>query len=125
LVERIYAEAPVYEEFVAKLAGNVRELLGPDDHSCRQDVGASATITQRDIAQRHVERAVARRRAGGRPTEGGLGQHQRPSDQRFAYAVPMGRIAAGGIGARAADANRIRKYCRPQTITSVGRAFDT
>ncbi|WP_428341992.1 aldehyde dehydrogenase family protein [Mycobacterium sp.] len=71
-VERVYVEAPVYDEFVAKLTENVRRLRqGQDDRSFKFDVGALATSAQRDIVQRHVDQAVAagaRAVIGGKPT---------------------------------------------------------
>ncbi len=68
-VERVYVEAPVYDEFVAKLTENVRGLRqGQDDRKFAFDVGALATSAQRDIVQRHVDQAVA---AGARATTGG------------------------------------------------------
>jgi acyl-CoA reductase-like NAD-dependent aldehyde dehydrogenase len=74
-VERVYVEAPVYDEFVAKLADNVRALRqGHDDRRFGFDVGAMATTDQRDKVQRHVDDAVAagaRVLTGGRPTGAG------------------------------------------------------
>ena len=74
-VERIYVEAPVYDEFVSKLTRKVAELRqGKDDRSCKHDVGAITTRAQRDIVQRHVDDAVAagaRVVTGGKPTETG------------------------------------------------------
>ncbi len=68
-VERVYVEAPVYEEFVAKLTDKVSRLRqGQDDDRYRFDVGAMATMAQRDIVQRHVDEAVA---GGARVTTGG------------------------------------------------------
>lgn len=68
-VERVYVEAPVYDEFVAKLTDNVRRLRqGQDDRKFMYDVGALATSAQRDIVQRHVDGAVA---AGARVVTGG------------------------------------------------------
>jgi acyl-CoA reductase-like NAD-dependent aldehyde dehydrogenase len=68
-VERVYVEAPVYDDFVAKLTRKVGKLRqGQDDRSCKQDVGALATITQRDIVQRHVDEAIA---AGAKAVTGG------------------------------------------------------
>ncbi len=71
-VERVYVEEPVYDEFLAKLTKNVRELRqGHDDRGYRFDVGAMATIAQRDIVQRHVDEALAagaRAMTGGKPT---------------------------------------------------------
>jgi acyl-CoA reductase-like NAD-dependent aldehyde dehydrogenase len=68
-IERVYVEAPVYDEFVAKLTDKVSRLRqGKDDDEYRFDVGAMATAAQRDIVARHVDEAVA---AGARVTTGG------------------------------------------------------
>jgi acyl-CoA reductase-like NAD-dependent aldehyde dehydrogenase len=58
-VERVYVEAPVYDEFVERLAAKVAELrLGPGPLGS-SDVGSMATSAQVDIVQRHVDDAVA------------------------------------------------------------------
>lgn len=75
-VERVYVEAPVYDEFVEKLGSKVAGLRqGADGHSdkagFRYDVGAIATTAQRDIVARHVDDAVAKGArvvTGGKPT---------------------------------------------------------
>lgn len=68
-VERVYVEAPVYDEFIAKLTDKVSRLRqGDDDDRFRVDVGAMATATQRDKVARHVDDAVA---GGARVTTGG------------------------------------------------------
>jgi len=71
-VERVYVEAPVYDEFVAKLTESVRRLRqGQDDRKVAFDVGALATMVQRDKVQAHVDAAVAagaRALTGGKPT---------------------------------------------------------
>jgi acyl-CoA reductase-like NAD-dependent aldehyde dehydrogenase len=68
-VERVYVEAPVYDQFVAMLTDKVSRLRqGDDDHRFRFDVGAMATAVQRDKVARHVDEAVA---AGARVTTGG------------------------------------------------------
>jgi acyl-CoA reductase-like NAD-dependent aldehyde dehydrogenase len=68
-IERVYVEAPVYDEFVAKLTDKVGRLRqGQDDNRYRFDVGAMATPAQRDIVARHVDEAVA---GGARVTTGG------------------------------------------------------
>jgi len=70
--ERVYVEAPVYDEFVAKLTDNVRKLdQGHEVSGFRYHVGAMATAAQRDIVNRHVreaEEAGARVLVGGKPT---------------------------------------------------------
>ena len=67
-IERVYVEAPVYDEFVAKLTAKVSRLRqGHDDDKYRFDVGAMATAAQRDIVTRHVDEAVA---GGARVTTG-------------------------------------------------------
>jgi acyl-CoA reductase-like NAD-dependent aldehyde dehydrogenase len=71
-VERVYVEAPVYDEFVAKLTENVRQLRqGHDERKFAFDVGAMANSAQRDKVQRHVDEAIAagaRAMTGGKPT---------------------------------------------------------
>jgi acyl-CoA reductase-like NAD-dependent aldehyde dehydrogenase len=71
-VERVYVEAPIYDEFVAKLTEKVGQLRqGHDERKFAFDVGPLATSAQRDIVQRHVDEAVAggaRALTGGKPT---------------------------------------------------------
>jgi acyl-CoA reductase-like NAD-dependent aldehyde dehydrogenase len=68
-VERVYVEAPVYADFIAKLTDKVSSLRqGDDDRRFRFDVGAMATAVQRDKVARHVDDAIA---AGARVTTGG------------------------------------------------------
>ena len=68
-VERVFVEAPVYDQFVALLTEKVGRLReGKDDHRSRFDLGAMATEGQRDIVARHVDDAVA---SGARVTTGG------------------------------------------------------
>lgn len=61
-VERIYVEAPVYDEFVALVTEKVRALRqgtdAPGSFSC--DIGAMVTSAQADIVAAHVEDAVAK-----------------------------------------------------------------
>ena len=80
-VERVYVEAPVYDEFLEKLTEKVSQLReGHDDRRCRYDVGAMATTAQRDIVQGHVDDAVAagaRVTTGGKPT--GVGTFYKPT----------------------------------------------
>lgn len=68
-VERVYVEAPVYDEFVTKLTDAVQNLRqGLDGREPRYDVGALANENQVQIVQRHVDEAVA---AGAKVTTGG------------------------------------------------------
>jgi len=68
-VERIYVEAPVYDEFVGKLTTHVRELRqGADGRKSEHDVGALANAAQQAIVTRHVEEAIAK---GARALTGG------------------------------------------------------
>lgn len=73
--ERVYVEAPVYDEFVGKLAAKVRDLKQgqetQDPSAFTYDVGAMATPAQRDIVEQHVAEAVAAGATvltGGKPT---------------------------------------------------------
>jgi acyl-CoA reductase-like NAD-dependent aldehyde dehydrogenase len=69
-VERVYVEAPVYDEFVAKVVEKVRRLrVGMDPagaYTC--EIGAMVTASQVDIVARHVDDAVAK---GARALTGG------------------------------------------------------
>jgi acyl-CoA reductase-like NAD-dependent aldehyde dehydrogenase len=61
-VERVYVEAPIYDEFVAAVTEKVRKLRqGMDpDGSYLTDLGAMATENQIEIVERHVQDAVAK-----------------------------------------------------------------
>ncbi|MFE5501308.1 aldehyde dehydrogenase family protein [Amycolatopsis japonica] len=80
-VERVYVEAGVYDDFVARLTTLVTSLRqGADDKGYRFDVGAMATAAQRDLVQAHVRQAVeagARVVTGGGPT--GVGTFFEPT----------------------------------------------
>ncbi|GAA5121722.1 aldehyde dehydrogenase family protein [Haloechinothrix salitolerans] len=71
-VERIYVEAPVYEDFVNRVVERVRELRqgtdGADTDGFRYDVGALANQAQVEIVRRHVDEAIA---AGAKALIGG------------------------------------------------------
>ena len=71
-IERVYVEAPVYDEFVAKLADKVRDVKQDEEPSgFTFDTGAMATDAQRDIVERHVAEATAagaKVLVGGKPT---------------------------------------------------------
>jgi acyl-CoA reductase-like NAD-dependent aldehyde dehydrogenase len=69
-VERVYVEAPVYDEFVAGVTDKVKSLRqGMDeDGSYATDVGAMATEGQLGIVESHVGDAVAK---GARVLTGG------------------------------------------------------
>lgn len=69
-VERIYVEAPVYDEFVERLVAEVGALRqGHDPQGAfAAEYGAMATEAQTQIVERHVEDAVAK---GARVLTGG------------------------------------------------------
>ena len=71
-IERVYVEAPVYDEFLEKLANNVRQLRQGQDGRGKQgykfDIGAMATPAQCDLVRRHVDEALAN---GARAVTGG------------------------------------------------------
>jgi acyl-CoA reductase-like NAD-dependent aldehyde dehydrogenase len=74
-IERVYVEAPVYDDFVDRVARKVAELRhGPPAGPGSVDVGAITFAPQLEIISRHVEearKAGARVLAGGRATENG------------------------------------------------------
>jgi acyl-CoA reductase-like NAD-dependent aldehyde dehydrogenase len=68
-VERVYVEAPVYDEFVHKVTRKVAALRqGPSNGPGSVDVGAITFAPQLDVVRRHVEQA---REAGARVLAGG------------------------------------------------------
>jgi betaine-aldehyde dehydrogenase len=68
-VERIYVEAPAYDEFVAKLTTEVGKLRqGSDDARDPMDVGAMTSPNQTAIVAAQVDDALA---SGARATTGG------------------------------------------------------
>lgn len=107
-IERVYVEAPVYDEFVAKLVAHVKELRqGRDDRSGAFDLGPLANQTQLEIVKRHVDEALAagaRALTGGKPT--GVGTFFEPtvlvdvdhsmsciSEETFGPTIPVIRVA--------------------------------
>jgi acyl-CoA reductase-like NAD-dependent aldehyde dehydrogenase len=78
-IERAYVEAPVYDQFVEKVAGQVRKLRqGPPDGGVGTvDVGAVIFPPQLEIVDRHVQDALAK---GARALTGG---QRRPGAGRF------------------------------------------
>ena len=83
-VERVYVEAPVYEEFVAKVTEKVRNLRqgDPAGGPGTVDVGAVTFAPQVDTIDAHVKDAVAkgaRVLSGGRPSGDGPGRFYEPT----------------------------------------------
>ncbi|GAA1481906.1 hypothetical protein GCM10009624_23460 [Gordonia sinesedis] len=67
-VERVYVEAPVYDEFVSLLVAKVEDLRLGHGRVGDTDVGSMATPSQLAQVERHVTEAVA---AGARVLTGG------------------------------------------------------
>jgi acyl-CoA reductase-like NAD-dependent aldehyde dehydrogenase len=120
-VERVYVEAPVYDEFVAKLTQRVADITqGQDTTAFRYDIGALATSGQRDIVQRHVDDAVADGatiRTGGKPT--GVGTFFAPTvltdveqsmscitEETFGPTLPVIKVADEAEAIRLANDSR-------------------
>jgi len=120
-IERVYVEAPIYDEFVAKLTDKVSQLRqGQDDARYRFDVGAMATAAQRDIVARHVDEAVAggaRITTGGKPT--GVGTFFEPTvladvdhsmscmrEETFGPTLPVVKVADEDEAIRLANDSR-------------------
>jgi acyl-CoA reductase-like NAD-dependent aldehyde dehydrogenase len=77
-VERVYVEAPIYDEFVERVTETVRKLRqGPPTAQGTVDVGAVIFPPQLDIVDAHVRDAVAK---GAKVLTGG---HPRPGAGRF------------------------------------------
>jgi acyl-CoA reductase-like NAD-dependent aldehyde dehydrogenase len=77
-IERVYAEAPIYDAFVARVGEKVAKLRqGPPGGPGSVDVGAVTFPPQLDVIGRHVQQAVD---AGARLVTGG---HVREGAGRF------------------------------------------
>ena len=80
-VERVYVEAPIYDEFVEKLTAHVRELRqGADGREPENELGAMANEAQKAIVARHIQDAItkgARVLTGGKAT--GVGTFFEPT----------------------------------------------
>jgi len=78
-VERVYVEAPVYDEFVERVTENIRSLRqgAPDGGPGTVDVGAVIFPPQLEIVDGHVRDAVEK---GAKVLTGG---HRRPGAGRF------------------------------------------
>jgi acyl-CoA reductase-like NAD-dependent aldehyde dehydrogenase len=73
-IERVYVEAPIYDDFVNRVARKVSALRqGVPDGPGSVDVGAMTFAPQLDIVSRHVEEA---RQAGARVLTGGRATQQ-------------------------------------------------
>jgi acyl-CoA reductase-like NAD-dependent aldehyde dehydrogenase len=118
-VERVYVEAPVYDDFVARVAGKVRALRqGPPAGPGSVDVGAVTFPPQAGVVARHVEdarAAGARVLAGGQEREG-PGRFYAPTvlvdvdhsmaamtEETFGPTLPIMRVADADEGVRLAN----------------------
>jgi len=76
--ERVYVEAPIYDEFVARITDAFDQLRqGESTGLGTSDAGSMTFPPQIDTVSRHVDEAVA---AGARTVVGG---HRRPGPARF------------------------------------------
>jgi acyl-CoA reductase-like NAD-dependent aldehyde dehydrogenase len=118
-IERAYVEAPVYDEFVARVSDNVRRLRqGAPAGVGTVDVGAVTFPPQLDVVQEHVRDAVdkgARVLVGGHPRPG-PGRFYEPTvlvdvdhsmkimrEETFGPTLPIMRIADAEEGIRLAN----------------------
>jgi acyl-CoA reductase-like NAD-dependent aldehyde dehydrogenase len=118
-VERCYVEAPIYDEFVARVTENVRGLRqGEPTGEGTVDVGAVIFPPQLDIIEDHVKDAVAK---GARVLTGGHGRSERGryfeptvlvdvdhsmkcmTEETFGPTLPIMRISSPEEGVRLAN----------------------
>ncbi|MBO4162840.1 MULTISPECIES: aldehyde dehydrogenase family protein [Micromonospora] len=71
-IERVYAVAPVYDEFVARVVARAERLTVGADSA---DLGPITMPSQLDVIRRHIDEAIA---AGGRAVLGGPAAVQPP-----------------------------------------------
>lgn len=119
--ERVYVEAPVYDEFVEKLTATVSALRqGQDGRDFEFEIGPMANSNQHDIVQRHVDEAIAagaRATTGGKPT--GVGTFFEPTvlvdveqtmscvtEETFGPIIPIMKVADEDEAVRLANDSR-------------------
>jgi acyl-CoA reductase-like NAD-dependent aldehyde dehydrogenase len=82
-IERVYVEAPIYDDFVDRVTRKVSSLRqGAPDGPGSVDVGAMTFAPQMDVVSRHVDearQAGARVLTGGRATHDGGGRFYAPT----------------------------------------------
>jgi acyl-CoA reductase-like NAD-dependent aldehyde dehydrogenase len=126
-VERCYVEAPIYDEFLARVTETVRGLRqGEPTGVGTVDVGAVIFPPQMDIVEEHVRDAVAK---GAKVVTGGHGHSETGvvcvDDAQVNYTalnLPMGGWKSSGIGTRHGSAG-IRKYTKVQSLLVTRRAL--
>jgi acyl-CoA reductase-like NAD-dependent aldehyde dehydrogenase len=118
-VERVYVEAPVYDEFVSRVTAKVQQLRqGPPGGPGSVDVGAMTFPGQLDIVTRHVDaarEAGATVLAGGRAGQSG-GRFYEPTvlvgvdhsmacmtEETFGPTLPIMRVADAEEAVRLAN----------------------
>ncbi|GAC1321119.1 MAG: aldehyde dehydrogenase family protein [Thermoleophilaceae bacterium] len=121
-VERVYVEAPVYDEFVAKVVEKTRALRqGPPGAAGSVDVGAVTFAPQAEIIEQHVRDAVdrgAKVEVGGHRREG-AGRFFEPTvltgvdhtmkimtDETFGPTLPIMKVADADEALRLANDSR-------------------
>ncbi len=68
-VERVYVEAPVYDDFLARVVKKVKAIRqGPSTGPATSEIGSMTTPAQLEIVERHVADAIAK---GARALTGG------------------------------------------------------
>jgi acyl-CoA reductase-like NAD-dependent aldehyde dehydrogenase len=119
-IERVYVEAPVYDEFVEKVAGKVRALrVGKPDGPGSVEVGAITFPPQLQTIEDHVTDAVdkgARVLAGGHAVAQGSGRFYEPTvlvdvdhtmkcmtDETFGPTLPIMKVADADEAVRLAN----------------------
>jgi acyl-CoA reductase-like NAD-dependent aldehyde dehydrogenase len=119
-IERVYVEAPVYDEFVGKVTEKVRALrVGAPKGPGSVDVGAITFPAQLDTIKEHVADAVdkgARVLAGGNSVEGVDGRFYQPTvlvdvdhtmkamtEETFGPTLPIMKVADADEAVRLAN----------------------
>lgn len=120
-IERVYVEAPVYDDFVERVVAKVRALRqGPDPDHHGSDIGALANAAQLALVDGQVRAALAagaRALTGGRPSPLG-GTYFEPTvlvdvdhsmtvmtEETFGPVIPIMRVADTDTAIRLANAS--------------------
>jgi acyl-CoA reductase-like NAD-dependent aldehyde dehydrogenase len=122
-VERVYVEAPVYDEFVDKVVAKVKELKqGVSNGPGSAEVGAITFAPQQEIIERHIRDAIdkgAEIRTGGKAADKGAGRWFEPTvltnvdhsmecmtEETFGPTLPIMRVSDEDEALRLANDSR-------------------
>jgi acyl-CoA reductase-like NAD-dependent aldehyde dehydrogenase len=118
-IERVFVEAPVYDEFVGKVVAKTRALRqGPERERYSRDIGPLITEEQHKIVSRHVQQALESGATAATGGHSGPGRYFEPTvlvdvdpsmdcmrEETFGPTLPIMKVADADEAVRLANAS--------------------